>query len=72
MTNLENIMAREGMTDGQLAKLTDLSIDTIGRFRRGEREPRLSDARTISLALRTPLDIVFPALLSERSMDDVP
>ena len=54
--NIRNFRNRKGMTQGELAKETNLSRNTIVNFETERRDPRVKDLRKIAHALDVPVE----------------
>jgi transcriptional regulator with XRE-family HTH domain len=51
MQRMKELRKKAGMSQGELSKKAGLSLDTISRYERGDREPRVSDLQRIAIAL---------------------
>jgi transcriptional regulator with XRE-family HTH domain len=56
---LKELRTQAGMTQAQLAELSDVPLGTIRDYEQGKRNPLLSTAQKLARALNQPLD-VFP------------
>jgi transcriptional regulator with XRE-family HTH domain len=54
MQRMKNLRKKLGMSQGELSQKAGLSLDTISRYERGEREPRVSHLQKIAIALGCP------------------
>lgn len=54
--NIRNLRNRKGITQGELAKETNLSRNTIVNFETERRDPRVRDLRKIAHALDVPIE----------------
>lgn len=66
---IENLRKSKGMTQEELAKKSKIEQAYISQIENNKKEPNLSTLRDISLALDTPLPILFMLALEK---DDVP
>ncbi len=53
--NIRDFRKRKGITQGELAKATNLSRNTIVNFETARRDPRVRDLRKIAFALDVPI-----------------
>lgn len=54
--NIRNLRNRKGITQGELARETNLSRNTIVNFETERRDPRVRDLRKIARALDVPVE----------------
>lgn len=56
---LNKVMEIRGMSAYKLSKMTGISQDAIGMYRKGKRTPRLNNLRKIADALDVPMDFLI-------------
>jgi DNA-binding XRE family transcriptional regulator len=59
-TALEIYRRAVGLGRAQLAELAHVSTESIARYERRERTPRLQTAQAIARVLSQPVDVLFP------------
>lgn len=64
--NIRNLRNRKGITQGTLAKATNLSRNTIVNFETKRRDPRVRDLIKIARALDVPVE----QLLSDNGQEE--
>ena len=62
---LKELRTQAGMTQAQLAEISDVPLGTIRDYEQGKRNPLLSTAQKLARALNQPLD-VFPQPQTQR------
>jgi len=57
---LKELRTQAGMTQAQLAELSDVPLGTIRDYEQGKRDPLLSTAQKLASALNQSLDVFAP------------
>lgn len=66
--NLREARKSKGLTQGELAKMAGLALETISRWERGERKPRAYDVEKVA----QQLGVTAASLLGTDIVDDLP
>src|SRR4051812_11823574 len=64
---LKELRAQAGLTQAQLAELSDVPLGTIRDYEQGKRDPLLSTAQKLAGALNQSLDVFSPQPQTGRS-----
>ena len=63
---LKELRTQAGLTQAQLAELSDVPLGTIRDYEQGKRDPLLSTAQKLARALNQSLDVFTPQPQSRR------
>ena len=63
---LKELRTQAGLTQAQLAELSDVPLGTIRDYEQGKRDPLLSTAQKLARALNQSLDVFSPQPQSRR------